>query len=257
MSGARHLVLIGLMGAGKTTVGRECASELGRGCVDTDELVRITSGMTVPEIFASEGESGFRARERFALAEAVAGPEPLVIACGGGAMVDPENRRAVRECHVVWLDASPKVLAGRVEGDGIEARPLLADGPTTATLTRLADSRRAAYAAAADAVVDTGNRTVDAVVAERPASILEVGCGQGWLLRLLADAAPEAHADLLVELSDARAAVRAEKISEVAAEFDAVHSIHRAVQVGSVDKVISLAELRPGIVATIEAHVRG
>ncbi len=70
----------------------------------------------------------------------------------------------------------------------------------------------------------------------------------------LRDAAPEEHADLQVELADTSAAVRAEKISEVAAEFDAVHSIHRAVDVGSVDKVISLTELRPSIVKTIEAH---
>ncbi|RMB61349.1 ATP-grasp domain-containing protein [Tessaracoccus antarcticus] len=74
------------------------------------------------------------------------------------------------------------------------------------------------------------------------------------LQAMLRDAAPEAHAELLVELSDARAAVRAEKISEVAAEFDGVHNIHRAVRVGSVDRVITLAELRPSIVHTIENH---
>ena len=73
----------------------------------------------------------------------------------------------------------------------------------------------------------------------------------------LRDAAPQAHADLQVELAEAQAVVRAEKISEVASEFDAVHNIHRAVEVGSVDRVISTAELRPAIVATIEAHVRG
>ena len=166
MSASRHLVLIGLMGAGKTTVGRECASRLHRGFVDTDDLVIANAGMTVPDIFATEGEAGFRARERVALAEAVAGPEPLVIACGGGAMVDPENRRAVRSCRVVWLDAAPEVLADRVEADGVDARPLLAGGPTTATLTRLADARREAYAAAADAVVATDAKTVDAVVVE-------------------------------------------------------------------------------------------
>ncbi|MBK5289910.1 MAG: shikimate kinase [Acidimicrobiia bacterium] len=166
MSGPRHLVLIGLMGAGKTTVGRCCANELGRGFVDTDELVCANAGMTIPEIFESEGEQRFRARERAALADAVAAPEALVIACGGGAMADPANRRAVADTYVVWLDAPPEVLARRVEGDGLGSRPLLAAGPTTATLTRLADARRDAYTAAADSVVVTADRSVESVVAD-------------------------------------------------------------------------------------------
>lgn len=171
MSAPRHLVLIGLMGAGKTTVGRRCAELLDRGFVDTDDLVILTAGMAIPEIFAAEGESGFRIRERAALADALAGPEPLVIACGGGAMVDPENRQAVRGAHTVWLEAAPAVLADRVERDGVAARPLLAGGPATATLTRLADARREAYGAAADAIVTTDGRTVDEVAAEVVASL--------------------------------------------------------------------------------------
>lgn len=160
----RHLVLIGLMGAGKTTVGERCATRLQRGFADTDAIVHANSGLTVPEIFELEGESGFRARERAALADAMAAPDPMVIACGGGAMVDPGNRRAVGAGgFVVWLDATPDVLAARVEGDGVHARPLLAGGPTVATLTRLADARRDAYADAADAVIPTDGRDLDAV----------------------------------------------------------------------------------------------
>ncbi len=164
MSAGRHLVLVGLMGAGKTSVGRHCARELGWAFVDTDAVVEANAGETVPEIFAREGEAGFRVRERAALLDALAAPEPLVIACGGGAILDAKNRRAVRDRgFVVWLQASPEVLAARVEHVGVATRPLLAGGPTTTTLTRLADARAGAYAAAADAEISTVGRTIEAV----------------------------------------------------------------------------------------------
>lgn len=151
------------MGAGKTTVGQRCAQRLGRPFVDTDELVVATSGYTVSELFASEGEAGFRARERAALADACAAPEPLVIACGGGAVLDPENRAAMRAAGlVVWLRASPERLAARV-GDGSD-RPLLAGGPTRETLVRLATLRAPAYQAAADVVIDTDSLGPEEVV---------------------------------------------------------------------------------------------
>ncbi len=157
-----HLVLVGLMGAGKTTVGQVCAERLDRGFVDTDDLVRMATGRTIPELFAERGEDGFRAAERTAVADACASPAPLVIACGGGAVVDPENRRSIASGFVVWLQAAPTVLAERVEADGTE-RPLLAPRGTTATLERLSIVRAAAYEAVADAVVDTEGRDVSAV----------------------------------------------------------------------------------------------
>jgi shikimate kinase len=163
---SRHLALIGLMGAGKTTVGQRCATELGRGFVDTDDLITTQAGATVSEIFAAEGEAAFRARERAAVADAVASPEPLVIACGGGAMVDVENRRALRDtAFVVWLACAPDELAVRVERDGTATRPMLAAGPTVATLTRLAGIRSGSYEAAADARVATDGRDVETVTA--------------------------------------------------------------------------------------------
>ncbi|MEO6469955.1 MAG: shikimate kinase [Acidimicrobiia bacterium] len=164
MSGPRHLVLIGLMGAGKTSVGRQCAVALARGFVDTDDLICATSGMTVSDIFDLEGEAGFRSRERAAVAEVVASPEPLVIACGGGAVVDPDNRRALANVgFVVWLSADPNELAARVTADGVATRPLLGAGPTVATLSRLADARQDAYAAAADVIVATDGLDLVAV----------------------------------------------------------------------------------------------
>jgi shikimate kinase len=158
----RHLVLIGLMGAGKTSVGARCAAALGRPFVDTDELVEATSGKSVSEIFVAEGEGGFRALERTALADACASPDPLVIACGGGAVLDPENRAAMREHGVVvWLRASPERLAERVGGG--DGRPLLDGRAPGETLERLAVLRAAAYDAAAHVAVDTDGLGVDEV----------------------------------------------------------------------------------------------
>jgi shikimate kinase len=159
---ARHLVLVGLMGAGKTSVGRRCAVRLERPFVDTDELVVVAAGVPFAELWEAEGEPGFRARERVAVADAAASPEPLVIACGGGAVLDPENRRLLRATgFVVWLNASAEALAARLAGD--DSRPLLAGGDRTLTLERLAVLRADAYEAAAHAVVDTDDRTQDAV----------------------------------------------------------------------------------------------
>jgi shikimate kinase len=159
-----HLVLVGLMGAGKTSVGHRCAELLGRPFVDTDELVVAAAGVPFDELWATEGEAGFRARERVAVADAAASPAPLVIAGGGGVVLDPDNRRLLRGSGlVVWLEASPAVLASRLADD--DSRPLLAGGDRVTTLTRLGDTRAPAYEAAADVTVDTEGRAVDEVAA--------------------------------------------------------------------------------------------
>jgi shikimate kinase len=160
----RHLVLVGLMGAGKTTVGQRCAELLQRPLVDTDELVVASAGVPFDDIWSAEGEQGFRARERVAVADASASPTLLVISCGGGAVLDAENRRQLR-AHgvVVWLTASSSELASRLFGD--DSRPLLAGGDKTATLQRLASLREPAYEAAAHAQVATDARTPDDVAA--------------------------------------------------------------------------------------------
>jgi shikimate kinase len=164
--GHKHLVLIGLMGAGKTTVGRQCARQLQRDFVDTDDMVVLLAGMRVEDVFRTRGEPGFRDLEREAVADACASPAPLVIACGGGTVLDPENRRKLRAAGViVWLRAPVPVLAARV-GDGA-TRPLLAGDPSGA-LTRLEKLREPVYDAAAHRVVDTEDADIcgvaDAVI---------------------------------------------------------------------------------------------
>jgi shikimate kinase len=157
----RHLVLVGLMGAGKTTVGARCAERLGRPFVDTDDQIVLRAAMPFDEIWHTGGEAWFRELEREVIADVCASPDPLVIASGGGAIVDAENRRRFHDSGVVvWLSAPTAVLAARV-GDGA-TRPLLAGDPEGA-LARLGAARQDAYVASADAVVDTEDRAVDDV----------------------------------------------------------------------------------------------
>ena len=151
---ANHLVLVGLMGVGKTTVGELCAQRLRRPFVDTDLVVVSQTGRSISEIFATGGETEFRALEHDAVADACAAPQPCVIACGGGAVLDASNRTALRDCgFVVWLRASPETAAGRVRRD--EPRPLLTSGDAEVTLRRLMKLREPAYLASAHTTVDT------------------------------------------------------------------------------------------------------
>lgn len=157
----RHLVLVGLMGAGKSTVGVRCGERLGRAFVDTDDLIVNEAGMAVDEIFRTAGEERFRELERQAIADACASPVPLVIATGGGAIVDADNRRRLRETGVVvWLHAPTDVLVSRVGNDS--GRPLLAGDPHGA-LARLGAARQDAYSAAADRIIETEGHDLDAV----------------------------------------------------------------------------------------------
>ena len=162
----RNLVLVGLMGAGKTTVGNLCAARLERPFVDVDEVIEATTGCSVAEIFEKQGEAAFRARERDAIADVSSSPQPIVIACGGGAVLDVENRRRLRANGlVVWLRAAPAELARRLE-DPTERRrrPLLGNGRPSGVLEDLVDVRSPSYEAAADVSVDTDGRTVEQVV---------------------------------------------------------------------------------------------
>jgi shikimate kinase len=157
----RHLVLVGLMGAGKSSVGARCAERLGRAFVDTDDLIVDQAGMPVDEIFRTGGEERFRELERRVIADVCVSPAPLVIASGGGAIVDVDNRRRLREVGVVvWLHAPTEVLVSRVGND--PGRPLLGGDPHGA-LARLGAARQDTYSQAADRIVETEGRDLGAV----------------------------------------------------------------------------------------------
>lgn len=152
-----------MMGAGKTTVGRQLGVSLAWPYLDSDEQVLRTTGSTIPELFDASGEAAFRQVEKEALAAALeAGP--AVVSVAGGAVLDPDNRRLIREAGtVVWLRAPVATLAERV-GDGA-GRPLLGDDPAAA-LARLYEERRPLYEELADIVVDVENLTPEEVVEE-------------------------------------------------------------------------------------------
>jgi shikimate kinase len=153
------------MGAGKSRVGRALASALGWKFVDTDVLVEKAASMKIAEIFAREGETGFRKRER-AVLEALPTVD-CVIALGGGAVVSVENRDVLREKGtLVWLDARPETLVERI-GDAAE-RPLLAGLDREARLALLAalrDARASAYATAVHRIDTDASSVADVCAA--------------------------------------------------------------------------------------------
>lgn len=144
----RPIFLTGLMGTGKTTVGRLLAARIGAPFVDLDTRVERMFGHTIPELFAA-GEPSFRAAESHALRTLLAEPafaaRDVVVATGGGVVLDPTNRDAMaRTGTIVWLDAPPTVLAERLASTA-SSRPLLAGAPLPERLAALASERAAAY----------------------------------------------------------------------------------------------------------------
>lgn len=142
----RPLVLVGMMGAGKTTVGRRIASRLGRQFLDSDEEIEKAAQMTIPEIFEQRGEPEFRAGETRVIARVLREPD-LVLATGGGAFVNDETRALIKaEALSVWLKAEVDVLFERVSRRS--NRPLLKTADPRATLEKLVEARYPVYAEA-------------------------------------------------------------------------------------------------------------
>jgi shikimate kinase len=158
---ADHIVLVGMMGSGKTTVGRLLAARLGWGYMDSDAMVEESTGSTVPELFAARGEAAFRAEESRVLAEGLDSPGPTVVSAAGGSVLSADNRALMAGTTVVWLRADPGTLAVRV-GSGI-GRPLLGGDPAGA-LVALDAVRRPLYEEVADVVVDVDDLDPPTVV---------------------------------------------------------------------------------------------
>lgn len=150
-----NLVLVGMMGSGKSSVGHVLAKLLARTFVDSDAEVEARAGRPIADIFATGGEGAFRDLESAAIAD-IAARDNLVIATGGGAVLRPENREALRAGGTVfWLDAPPEELYRRAAEQGIEKRPLLAGDDPLERLATIAQSRADAYAEAAHYRIQT------------------------------------------------------------------------------------------------------
>jgi shikimate kinase len=155
-------VLVGLMGVGKTTVGRRLAKALNLPFKDADAEIELAAGRSVADIFAERGESDFRAGERRVIARLLKGP-PLVLATGGGAFLNADTRRTIKEKAIsVWLKADLDVLVRRVKRR--DTRPLLRGAEPREVLERLAAERYPIYAEA-DLTVETSESPHDAAVA--------------------------------------------------------------------------------------------
>jgi shikimate kinase len=154
-------VLIGLMGAGKTAVGRRLAARLELSFVDADSEIEAAAGATISEIFAEHGEAYFRQGERKVIARLLdSGPQ--VLATGGGAFMDPETRASINARGVsVWLKADIKILLKRVARR--DNRPLLATGDPAEVMKRLMDTRYPIYAEA-DITVESRDLPHDVMV---------------------------------------------------------------------------------------------
>jgi len=217
----RSIVLVGLMGAGKTSIGRRLAARLGMPFRDADDEIEQAAGCTIPEIFARFGEPYFRDGERRVIRRLLQGP-PAVIAFGGGAFMDPETRALTREAAVsIWLRCSLRTLLRRVSAR--DNRPLLAGGDHEATLSRLMGIRYPIYAEA-DVIVDCGDESpetttsdvVSAIQAWTPPRRLtvtlsttqyDVVIGEGLLDRagaLLAPVLPQKRAIVVTDRAVAR-----------------------------------------------------
>lgn len=161
---ARTVALVGLMGAGKSAVGRRLARALAATFEDSDELITAAAGMTIPEIFDRYGEEEFRKVERRVIARVLDGP-PVILALGGGAFIDSATRARLKERSLtVWLRAELDTLLHRTARKR-GTRPLLLQGDPREVLARLIEQRYPIYAQA-DRVVDTAEQGPDVIVGE-------------------------------------------------------------------------------------------
>jgi shikimate kinase len=160
-----HVALIGLMGTGKTTVGKRVAKALGRPFVDSDDLLQTRTGHTARELFEADGEQAMHAQERDALMEAFASPQANVIGAAASAVLTMPDE--LRRHYVVWLCADPHVLAERVQKQA--HRPFVDHDPDV--LVQQHEQRKALYASVASLTIDTTSGNPDDEAAQIVAQI--------------------------------------------------------------------------------------
>lgn len=157
-----NIFLVGMMGAGKTSVGRILARRLNKTFFDSDHVIEERTGVRIPVIFEIEGEAGFRAREIQVVEELTAGHN-IVLATGGGVVLSERNRRVLRDRGtVVYLRAGVKDLLARTRND--RNRPLLQTADPRGRLTELFEARDPLYRETAHVIVDTGSQSLASLV---------------------------------------------------------------------------------------------
>jgi shikimate kinase len=167
-----NIFLVGMMGAGKTSVGRMLARDLRKQFYDSDHYIETRTGVKIPVIFELEGEAGFRAREAAAIDELTA-LHGIVLATGGGAVLNEANRRLLRARGVVvYLRASVNELWHRTRHD--RNRPLLQTADPLARLTELYAQRDPLYREAAHVVIDSGSQSLRALVLKLRARLAQL-----------------------------------------------------------------------------------
>jgi shikimate kinase len=162
MQDSRNIFLVGLMGAGKTTVARQLARRLGKTFYDTDHEIERRTGVRVQVIFEIEGEPGFRAREA-QMVDSLTALQDVVLGTGGGVVLSSDNRALLKaRGFVIYLRAQPRDLYQRTRHD--KSRPLLATDDPLAKLEELQRVRDPLYHEVADLIVDTGRQSVGVLV---------------------------------------------------------------------------------------------
>lgn len=158
----KPLILIGFMGAGKTTVGTRLAKRLKVPFIDTDQYIESEQGRTISRIFAEDGEAYFRSLETGLLKQLKAAAAPAVISCGGGLPLREENRRLLKELGtVVYLHVQPETVIRRLKGD--TTRPLLQGADASEKVYRLMEAREPQYLQAAEHVLETDALSADQI----------------------------------------------------------------------------------------------
>lgn len=164
-----HIYLMGYRGSGKSTVGRLLAKQLGWPSMDTDDVIETAAAQSIREIFAAEGEAGFRQREQQAIAEVAGREVPSVIALGGGAILRSDNQRTIQSSgRVVWLQGSAELLSQRIDSDvsTAERRPQLSQRSGYDEVVEILARREPIYRQLAELTVRTDHKSPDEVVLE-------------------------------------------------------------------------------------------